>query len=70
MRNSTIGFGAGSDFVVDRRASEDEKSGQYIWRTKGDDKVRSSHAARDGKVFSWGNPPEGGHPGKDFGCRC
>tara|TARA_B100001248_G_scaffold201654_1_gene155893 strand:- start:346 stop:621 length:276 start_codon:yes stop_codon:yes gene_type:complete len=47
-----------------------EKEGQYIWRTSGDDKVRTSHAMREGKVFSWDNPPEGGHPGEDYGCRC
>lgn len=70
MQN-TIGFGAGTDFV--RFSSEEQSgqsSGQYIWRTAGDSKVRSSHAERDGKIFSWDNPPEGGHPGEDFGCRC
>ena len=41
------------------------KSGQYIWHTVGDDKVRPEHAARDGTIFSWTNPPEGGHPGED-----
>lgn len=35
----------------------------YIWRTEGDDKVRDSHAERDGKIFNWYVPPEGGHPG-------
>lgn len=42
----------------------------YIWRTVGDKDVRGSHAARAGRQFSWDNPPEGGHPGEDFGCRC
>ena len=42
----------------------------YIWRTRRDGKVRSSHAEREGQIHSWGNPPEGGHPGEDFGCRC
>jgi len=42
----------------------------YIWRTRRDGKVRSAHAERDGQVFSWENPPEGGHPGVDFNCRC
>lgn len=45
-------------------------SGQYIWRTVQDDKVRGAHAARAGKIFSWTNPPEGGHPGEDYNCRC
>ncbi len=42
----------------------------YVWYTREDDKVRSSHAQRHGQVFSWKNPPEGGHPGQDYGCRC
>ena len=42
----------------------------YVWRTFGDDRVRSSHAARDGQVFSWTNPPEHGHPGSEPNCRC
>ncbi|MDP4796224.1 MAG: phage minor head protein [Rhodospirillales bacterium] len=46
------------------------KSGKYIWRTRGDGKVRSKHAERDGKVFDWDNPPEGGHPGEAPNCRC
>lgn len=47
-----------------------KRQGSYIWRTTGDNKVRSSHAERDGKVFSWDLPPEGGHPGEDYNCRC
>ncbi len=42
----------------------------YIWRSRDDDKVRSLHASYDNAVFSWDNPPEGGHPGRAFGCRC
>ena len=42
----------------------------YIWHTQGDGKVRSRHAARDGQTFAWNNPPAGGHPGEDYGCRC
>lgn len=29
-----------------------------------------AHAERDGKIFRWDDPPEGGHPSQDFGCRC
>ena len=47
-----------------------ETEGKYIWRTRGDSKVRSEHAERDGKVFEWNNPPEGGHPGEAPNCRC
>jgi SPP1 gp7 family putative phage head morphogenesis protein len=43
---------------------------QYVWRTRDDDRVRSSHATHDDRVFSWDDPPEGGHPGQSWGCRC
>ena len=51
-------------------SKESNKEGEYIWRTEGDSKVRSSHAERNGKTFSWDNPPEGGHPGEAENCRC
>jgi len=43
---------------------------QYVWRSRDDGKVRSSHAQYDDQVFSWDEPPEGGHPGQAFNCRC
>ncbi len=42
----------------------------YIWHTRGDDKVRPSHAANNGKIFAWDNPPATGNPGEEYGCRC
>ena len=42
----------------------------YIWRTQKDDRVRGEHAAREGEIFNWHIPPEGGHPGEDYNCRC
>lgn len=42
----------------------------YIWRTRGDPQVRPSHIENNGKVFAWDNPPETGHPGEDYNCRC
>ena len=42
----------------------------YIWRTEKDDRVRGKHAEREGKIFNWHIPPEGGHPGEDYNCRC
>jgi SPP1 gp7 family putative phage head morphogenesis protein len=48
----------------------DTKDRFYIWRTVRDNHVRSQHAAREGKVFSWNKAPEGGHPGEDYNCRC
>ena len=49
---------------------QQSKTGRYIWRTQGDKDVRSTHANREGQIFSWDNPPPGGHPGEDYGCRC
>lgn len=43
---------------------------KYIWQTSGDERVREDHAANDGQVFSWDNPPATGHPGEDIQCRC
>ena len=45
-------------------------TGHYTWRTAGDDRVRGTHAARNGQVFSWANPPEHGHPASEPNCRC
>lgn len=42
----------------------------YIWNAVVDDRTRSSHAERDGQVFCWDKPPEGGHPGEEYNCRC
>ncbi|MDC4238337.1 phage minor head protein [Pasteurella multocida] len=43
---------------------------KYRWSTSGDERVRDSHAENDGKIFSYDDPPETGHPGHDFNCRC
>lgn len=43
---------------------------KYRWSTSGDERVRDSHAENDGKIFSYAEPPETGHPGQDFNCRC
>lgn len=43
----------------------------YIWRTMGDERVRDSHAAKDGQEYDWSSPPaDTGHPGEDYNCRC
>jgi SPP1 gp7 family putative phage head morphogenesis protein len=49
---------------------------KYTWSTSHDERVRESHAALDGQVFSWDDPPETNddgdtnNPGEDFSCRC
>lgn len=43
----------------------------YIWSTSRDERVRPTHASKQGKKFSWDNPPsDTGHPGNDIQCRC
>ena len=43
---------------------------RYIWRSRDDAQVRDSHAEYDDQVFSWDEPPAGGHPGQAHNCRC
>lgn len=42
----------------------------FRWRTSQDERVRPEHAAREGKRFSWDDPPEDGTPGQPINCRC
>ena len=43
---------------------------EYIWVTAGDERVRPSHRALNGKKFRWDDPPPEGHPGYPIQCRC
>ena len=50
---------------------------RYVWTTSLDERVREDHAALDGSVQSWDDPPivdkrtgRREHPGRDFQCRC
>lgn len=43
----------------------------YQWSTSQDERVRPTHAAKDGSFFRWDNPPpDEGHPGTAIQCRC
>jgi hypothetical protein len=42
----------------------------YRWRSLNDDRVRPEHLARHGRLYAWAYPPEDGHPGEPYGCRC
>ncbi|MGH1455832.1 MAG: peptidoglycan-binding protein [Alphaproteobacteria bacterium] len=44
-----------------------KQSGQYIWRTVGDDKVRAGHAALNGTIRDLSDSPD---PAEDYNCRC
>ncbi|QMV49869.1 MAG: minor head protein [Mu-like cryoconite phage AB09] len=42
---------------------------EYVWRTALDDRVRDSHADKEGKKFEWEDPPmDTGSPGEDIMC--
>lgn len=50
-------------------AVQEHPTTHYIWRTRGGDKVRATHAANNGRIFAWDDPPPTGHPGENYGCR-
>ena len=44
---------------------------EYVWVTSGDERVRPTHRANNGKRFRWDTPPPvTGHPGHDYNDRC
>lgn len=43
---------------------------RYIWRTVRDARVRDEHKEREGKSYSWDDPPGGENPGDAIMCRC
>lgn len=43
----------------------------YFWQTSNDERVRDSHWVLASERFLWSNPPpDTGHPGEDYQCRC
>jgi len=58
------------DGDLDRRRQMAAGIDSYTWITKADGRVRPSHAARHGGVYFWDDPPPGGHPKTEGGCRC
>jgi hypothetical protein len=67
--NEYLRSGTPIDLTLKASSSENPTT-HYIWRTRGDGKVRASHAANDGRIFAWDDPPPTGHPGEDYNCRC
>jgi SPP1 gp7 family putative phage head morphogenesis protein len=59
--------------ALTRKLQMDAGITHYIWRTSLDERVRPSHKANEGKMFSWDSPPantNNNHPGGDYQCRC
>lgn len=67
--------------VLTRERQKSIGANEYIWETQRDERVRGnpnglypkakpSHFHRQGKIFSFDRPPEGGNPGEAEGCRC
>lgn len=66
---------------VNQKRQRDLGITRYEWDTAQDERVRGdpgglypdavpSHYDRQGEVFSYDDPPEGGHPGEAINCRC
>jgi SPP1 gp7 family putative phage head morphogenesis protein len=43
---------------------------RYVWSTSLDERVRPLHQEREGRTYSWDDPPSDGHPGEPINCRC
>ena len=56
------------DGQLDRQKQKNIGLNRYKWWTMLDGRVRPSHRARHGKVYSWDS--DGPHPGQEVGCRC
>jgi SPP1 gp7 family putative phage head morphogenesis protein len=65
-RDQTLKLNGQINEIRQRNAGID----RYEWSTSRDERVREEHEALEGRVFSWSDPPEPGHPGEDFQCRC
>ena len=55
---------------INERRQRDLGVTHYIWRSLDDPKVRTTHAERDDRLFSWDNRFSDGHPGHGYNCRC
>lgn len=53
-----------------KAVGDSRPTAHYTWRTARDERVRSSHAANEGRIFAWNDPPTVGHPGSQHNCRC
>ncbi len=56
--------------ALNQRRQEALGIDKFVWVTQRDERVRDTHAARDGKVLSWAKPAGGILPGEEVNCRC
>lgn len=54
--------------TVQRLRQKDAGCDRYVWSTSNDARVRMEHVAREGRTFSWDDPPRDGHPGMPIRC--
>jgi len=71
-RAKTIARDQTSKLTGDLNRFRQQQSGveKYRWSTSRDERVRATHRANEGKIFSWDDPPATGHPGHEVNCRC
>jgi SPP1 gp7 family putative phage head morphogenesis protein len=55
---------------INERRQRDLGVTHYTWRSVDDLKVRTTHAERDDRLFSWDDRFSDGHPGHGYNCRC
>lgn len=55
---------------LDRQKQTAAGLDSYVWRGALDERERKKHVEREGNVYRWDRPPQGGHPGQDVQCRC
>jgi SPP1 gp7 family putative phage head morphogenesis protein len=63
---------------LNRVRQQDLGISKFIWRTAGDERVRTNetagegygHVERNGIEYEWSDPPEGETPGEPINCRC
>ncbi len=63
---------------LNRVRQQDLGIDKFVWRTMGDERVRTDqtegpgegHRERNGQTYEWSNPPNGETPGEPINCRC
>lgn len=55
---------------LNRARQKDLGVEKYTWNDSEDARVRPEHHLLNGTEHSWDDPPEPGHPGEDYQCRC